>query len=300
MRAPSNIAPCMSVATQVEYESRVRFRYGVVTFVAAVLLIGSQLVQLVGPTADVSEATLGLVIASKRQALDVLSAVTYLIGMFALAASLGWLFQVSRYRNPGMKPFTRWLAVGGAALAGIMYLVYLVVLGIKGHQFVSSGNQGYPEANALTSGLLIRILPFLWQLGTLLLALGIVWVSLNAIRVGLVTKLVGYVGVVAGALFVFPIGAIVPIVQAFWLASLSVIMVARWPGGDPPAWRAGEAIPWPSAQNQQAARAPRQARGQRRKVSDSEVLAAVDGSQAPRTEAPSPSTSAGKRKRKRK
>ena len=84
-------------------------------------------------------------------------------------------------------------------------------------------------------------------------------VSLNAMRVGLLTRMFGYIGIVAGAMLVlFPL----PVVQIFWLAGLGVRSLGRWPGGDPPAWRTGEAEPWPSPSARRAAhaRAPAPAR----------------------------------------
>ena len=79
-------------------------------------------------------------------------------------------------------------------------------------------------------------------LGSLLLAVGLVLVSLNAMRAGLLTRLFGYIGIAAGALLVlFPL----PIVQVFWLGGLGMLLLGRWPGGDFPAWRTGNAEPWP-------------------------------------------------------
>ncbi len=36
------------------------------------------------------------------------------------------------------------------------------------------------------------------------------------------------------------------IIPAAWLVSIGFLFTGRWPGGDPPAWAAGEARPWPS------------------------------------------------------
>jgi hypothetical protein len=66
-------------------------------------------------------------------------------------------------------------------------------------------------------------------------------------RVGLLTRFMGVLGMIVGVLLVFPIGSPVPIVQTFWLAALAVLFLDRWPGGGPTAWRSGEAQPWPSA-----------------------------------------------------
>lgn len=294
--------PAVSAQAQVNYESRVRVRYGIVATCAAVLLVASQVIQLTGPHAHVSELTVDLMFASKRATADVVGAALDMLGLLSVGVLLNWLHLISHARNPSMKQFVRWLAVVGAVLTAAMAIIYTVVVATKAQEFMSTGNQGYPEANALTSGGLVEILPLLLQLGTLLLTVGCIWTSLNAMRVGLLTRIVGYVGVLAGVLFLFPLGAIVPVVQGYWLLAVAVILIARWPSGDPPAWAAGEAVAWaPSAAaaaRQQRARAQR---APRRRVSTKQVMAAVDTSdrKPARTGAPSPSTSAGKRKRKR-
>jgi len=94
----------------------------------------------------------------------------------------------------------------------------------------------------------------LYQLGTLALAVGLVLVTLNAMRVGLLTRMLGYIGIASGAMMVlFPL----PIVQIFWFGALGFVLLARWPGGDLPAWSTGEAVPWPTPERPP----PRQRRG---------------------------------------
>jgi hypothetical protein len=295
----------MSVAAQVEYESRVRIKYGGLALFAAVMLVGSQLLQLSGPHASVDELTLDLIYANKRETIDILGALMDMAGLISVGVVLNWLFVVSRARNPGMKPATRWLVVIGAGLSGVMAILYTVVVASKAHTFVTTGTQGYPQANSLTDSGSVELLPLLLQLGTLLLTLGCIWTSLNMMRVGLVTKLVGYVGIVAGALFLFPIGALVPVIQGFWFAALAVTLAARWPSGDPPAWQQGVAVAWPSSGRGvpgPAEQRSRPSRAQRRKISDRDVLAAVEprNGNGNGAGAPSPSTSSGKRKRRRK
>jgi hypothetical protein len=73
-----------------------------------------------------------------------------------------------------------------------------------------------------------------------------VLISINAMRVGLLTRFLGYLGVISGALFVLAFVPI-PIVQVYWLGMLAVLFLGRSPSGTPPAWQSGEAMPWPSA-----------------------------------------------------
>jgi hypothetical protein len=84
-------------------------------------------------------------------------------------------------------------------------------------------------------------------LGQLVTAAAFVIVALNAMRVGLLTRFMGVLGVICGALYAFPILPI-PIIQAFWLVALAPLILHRWPQGQPPAWITGRAEPWPSSQ----------------------------------------------------
>jgi hypothetical protein len=281
----------MSATEQLQYESGVRFRYAVIAFVAALLIVASQLLQLAGVHSPVTELTLDLIAFSQRSSLDIVGAVLDMVGLIGLGALLYWLHGVARARRPELKGFVKWIATVGAGLTAIVAVVETIVVSGKAHTFVTTGNQGYPEANHLTSSGAIVAMPLLLEFGTLLLAIGIILTSLSAMRVGLVTRLVGYAGVIAGALFMFPIQGIAPLIQGFWLASIAVILAARWPSGELPAWESGESVPWQPMQNPPQERGTRAQR--RRKVSDSEVLAAVE------TDAPPVPKNAGRSKRKR-
>jgi hypothetical protein len=285
----------MDVAAQVSYESAVRFRYAVVAFVAALLIVGSQLINLSGVHAPVSELTLDLIAFNQRASLDIVGACMDTLGLVAIGVLLYWLHTIASARRPDFKAIVRYLATIGALLSAVMATASAVVVAGKAHDFVTSGNQGYPEADHLTTAFIVVLLQLLLEFGSLVLAIGVIWTALSAMRVGLTTRMVGYVGVVAGALFLFPIGGLVPIVQGFWLGALAVTLARRWPSGDPPAWEAGVAVPWMPMQSKQPQQQPtRPPRGQRRRVSDADVLAAVD--EKPKRPA---NPQAGRRKRKR-
>ena len=71
-------------------------------------------------------------------------------------------------------------------------------------------------------------------------------ICLNAMRIGLLTRFMGVLGIICGALIVLPLLSPLPIVQTFWLGALAALLAWRWPNGVPPAWTTGEAVPWPS------------------------------------------------------
>jgi hypothetical protein len=81
--------------------------------------------------------------------------------------------------------------------------------------------------------------------GVLALGFSYIIIALNAMRAGLLSRFTGILGVIVGALTVLPLlpG---PVVQIFWLGSLAVLFLGRWPGvGRGPAWESGRAEPWP-------------------------------------------------------
>lgn len=289
----------MTVAEQVRYESGLRPRYAVIAFCAAVLLVGSQLIQLSGTHAPVSEATVQLINENQRAVLDIVGAVLDTLGLLAVAALLYWLHRLAQARHPEFKHAVRWIGSGGATLSAVMALAYTILFVHKAHQFVTTGSQSYPEASQLFSSTIWVLPGLLLELGNLLLAIGVILVALSTMRVGLFPRPVGYAGVLSGALFIIGVPVLTPVIQGFWLAATAVLLARRWPSGDPPAWESGEAVPWApmqSSQRQQEARAARAARGQRRRrVSDQDVLTAVEQKEAP----PNPKAGRSKRKRKR-
>ena len=123
--------------------------------------------------------------------------------------------------------------------------------------------------------------------------MGWVVICLNAMRIGLLTRFMGVLGVICGALIVLPILSPLPIVQTFWLGAMAVLLAKRWPSGVPPAWTSGEATPWPS---QAEAREKRRAEMQRRRGGDPEP-AALPAPETP--DAPGQAHAASKKKKRK-
>jgi hypothetical protein len=70
-----------------------------------------------------------------------------------------------------------------------------------------------------------------------------VLISLRAMRVGLLTKPLGILGIVGGVLFIIPIVPL-PLIQFLFLVGIRDAAARDRRDGAPPAWAAGEAIPW--------------------------------------------------------
>ncbi len=287
----------MSADDRLLEEARVRPRVAVVAAVAGVLLIVGSILQLSGPHTKVDELTADLITANKRFPIDLIASVLNAIGSLAIAWTLSWLFQASRARSPEQKSFIRILAIVGGVLAAITGVVYAIIVATKVHQFVTQGTQTYDEANHLTTSSGLLALQLLGQGAALLLAVAFVLVALNAMRVGLLTRFMGYLGIFAGILVLFQITQ-VPVIQAYWLFALAYLLSGRWPTGVPPAWRSGRAEPWPSSQQMRAQRAGgggAMGRGKRLPTPAPETV----GAPAPSQAAPRVRSSSAKRKRKR-
>jgi hypothetical protein len=70
-----------------------------------------------------------------------------------------------------------------------------------------------------------------------------VYVPLQAMRAGLLTRFFGTLGMALGVSLILLPPA--PVLLALWFGYLGLLVVDRVPGGRPPSWEAGEAIPWP-------------------------------------------------------
>jgi hypothetical protein len=80
--------------------------------------------------------------------------------------------------------------------------------------------------------------------GLLALVFALVYIPLWAMRTGLLTRFWAMLGLALGvSLLLVPIGIFGLVL---WFAAVGLMLAGWWPGPLPPAWEAGEAIPWPS------------------------------------------------------
>jgi hypothetical protein len=244
----TTIGRSMTALDSVSHELRLRPRFAVVAGLGGVLLFAGAAVQSAGPQAKVDELTVQLLVTSRRAGLEVIGAVVNGLGLLALAATLWFLFTAVRARKPEISQAMWITAVVGGVLAAIGGIAYGTVITAKAHDFATHGLQTYPEANSLLSSGAIPALQYAGLIGSLLLAIAFVLIALNAMRVGLLTRFMGYLGMAAAAASLLLIGsAPALLIEVFWLLAVGYLLAGRWPSGDPPAWKSGEAVPWPSS-----------------------------------------------------
>lgn len=279
-----------------EYEARVRTRQVILAAAAGVLVIVAVLVQLPGAHVKVNEQTLGLITEHKRFALDLVGAILSALGSIALGLTMAYLFKAARAREPQIRPsFMGSIAIAAGVIAALAGLGSAIASGVAANDFVSQGNQTWPEANAILHRPWVVVPEIAVYLGALLVAVSLVLVSLNAMRTGLLPRFMGYLGIIAGVLTIIPIVPI-PIVEAYWLAAVAYLLSGHWPSGVPPAWTTGRSVPWPKNQPARAPRGQGAARPPRGKRAAPEPVPQPAGAPAP---SPNTRSSTPKRKRKR-
>lgn len=90
----------------------------------------------------------------------------------------------------------------------------------------------------------IQITAVLGLVGALAFVFAMVYTSLWSFRTGLLTRFWGTLGMALGVALVF-LGSMGFLGLLIWFAVLGLMFVGIFPGGRPPAWTAGVAIPWP-------------------------------------------------------
>jgi len=103
--------------------------------------------------------------------------------------------------------------------------------------------------NAIEDASLRSVRGVMELLGAFALAFALIYCSLNAMRVGLLTRFWGSLGIALGVATVLGLFQFTLI----WFFYLGLLAAGWLPGGRPPAWEAGEAIPWPTPGEKAAA-----------------------------------------------
>jgi hypothetical protein len=211
------------------------------------------------------------------------------LGALAMILALRHLFYATRFRRPELPPVALYCALAGPVIFFVGQVASSVLVAQKASDFAHMAVHTNAAAKHIVDTGGLKVAAGAGLAGQLALGFAFVMISLNAMRVGLLTRFMGVLGIIVGVLFVIPIGSPVPVVPAFWLGALAYLLSGRWPNGVPPAWDTGKAEPWPSAQEM------------RERAGGGAPAAGAEPEPAPEPEsAPAPASSSRQRKRKRK
>jgi len=104
-------------------------------------------------------------------------------------------------------------------------------------------------SNALSDASLAPLVTGLGVAGGLGLAIVLFYCCLWAMRTGLLSRFWGSLGMALGIAILV---GLLPL-ALIWFAYFGLLVLGKLPGGRPPAWEAGEAVPWPTPGEKAAA-----------------------------------------------
>lgn len=238
-----------------------------------------------------------LVLLHNHAASDLLSTALTCVELIALGAVLWLLYRATRARLPKLPPWGSWAVLIAPILAGLVTLAIEIAFQSKTSSFLSGSDRSQAATQAVfdtrRSGASVGA-AVATQLAT---AAAIIWVSLQALRAGLLTRFMGILGSIIGVLFVLPFLPFDWALEAIWLGGLALLFAGRWPGGQPPAWLSGRAEPWPSRREMYEQRVADRNRAEARAIRDKP--AASEEAAAAAAPRPVPRSKANRRKRRK-
>ncbi len=175
------------------------------------------------------------------------------IGTLLLAVVLWYLFNATKARRPELQKTALILAIAGPILLAVAAILVQLNLIDRAGEFLASGPQTETRADDLVADR-PALIQSLGLSGALALAFATIMIAQNAMRVGLLTKFLGILGIVVGALYVlgmiFPLGT--DVIRLFWLIAVGLVILGWWPGGRGPTWETGKAEEWLSPAQRRA------------------------------------------------
>src|SRR5262249_25372596 len=196
------------------------------------------------------------------------SGIFQMLALFLVVGVLWYLYRTTKYRRPQTPPIGFILGVAGPIIFGIAGAIGPFVIKHYATEFVNGVNHSNQHAKDLVNGGSAQIFSILTPAAGLAFAFSMIMTNVNAIRVGLLSTFAGIIGVIRGVLFVIPPRPPPPL-PVFWLVSVAIIFLDRWPGGRGPAWASGKAMKWPTAMERRGM-APGGPRGKRREEPEPE------------------------------
>jgi hypothetical protein len=169
------------------------------------------------------------------------------IALAVLTLILLLLIGATNFRRPQSWRAARALVVVGGVGLVLTSVGHELVTAIETHHF-ASGHDFSSEAveHALLTSTANAVVGYVELLAGFAFVVGMIGTVVNALRVGLLPRWMGILGVFVSLLIFIPdISAELQVIPAFWMVMMGILLMERWPNADPPAWAAGVAMPWP-------------------------------------------------------
>jgi hypothetical protein len=263
-----------AVTRQLELEAAERPRVVAAGVGAGVLLLGGALYGVVGlkqprvgivqglapalkGIADphVDPRTAEIVFSAHHAARIITSACISAIGIAAISIVLLYLYSAVKARRPQLSDILRVTVIAGPIAVAVAGAATAIIFASNARHFIHGTSRTRQAVDHVGGSAGVQVFQYVGLIGALALGFTFIMLGLNGMRVGLLTRFMGVLAIISGVLFVIPvIGSGLPVVQAFWLIALAVVLSGRSPAGLPKAWETGTAVPWPTQQQQREAR----------------------------------------------
>lgn len=175
------------------------------------------------------------------------SSIMRALSLGLMAVPLVYVFRAAQARSERVNGLMLGFAVLPPALLAIQSMLLYVGQSQLSSDFIAAAGRGgdvytlFQDLNDDSS--LILAASAIGQIGGLGLVVAMVYVALQAMRTGLLTRFFATLGMalaVASILLQLPLAPL-----GLWFGWLGLVILDRVPNGRPPAWEAGVAIPWP-------------------------------------------------------
>jgi hypothetical protein len=168
------------------------------------------------------------------------------LGFLLLGFTIVHFQRANKGRKPDLASTPLVVGLFGAVALAIGSIGQAIALGNEASDFIARNFASAQAAEQAAEDAVKQGLPLATSIlafaGTIAISFWFVIGSLNAMRVGLLTRFMGVLGIIVGPGFIF---GFAPPVMVFWLITVGVLFLGFWPRGLPPAWESGEAQPWP-------------------------------------------------------
>jgi hypothetical protein len=250
-----------SRAEVLAWEARWSRPVALATFAAIVLIVAAIAVATQGVGSSSGESELLRNVDAHRSA-QMVSSILQAIGVGLLAAPLYYLFRAAKARSEAM----RGQLVGVVVVAPLFLAALAIVSGLStlhaASDFVShdvprlmakgvalsSDRANETASDAIKESPLQSLGLGLELAGRIGFVVAMFYPALHAMRTGLLPRFWGSLGMALGAVsFIFFQFTLL------WFIYLGLLCVGWVPGGRPPAWASGEAMPWPTPGEKAAA-----------------------------------------------
>jgi hypothetical protein len=229
--------------TAVEWERRWARPVAIAAILAAFLFLAGVILQTIG--VDRADDATQLASSHHHLAASLAGAVLLALGSALFAVPLYYLIRAARHRDDSIHPALVAFAFIGPLLLAVSTIMLWAATDDVAKTFLAGTDHTADTAKRLLDdSSLANAARGLGVAAALGLVAGMVYISLKAMRVGLLTRFWGTLGMALGVGSAL-LGLVAFVGLAFWFAYVGFLIGGWLKTGRPPAWEAGVAIPWP-------------------------------------------------------